>query len=45
MKVTQGNRKVVGKTAWRSLRDEIEAELTEDAELEMSWRIVKKRDE
>jgi hypothetical protein len=43
MKVTEGQRKVVGRTAWHLLRDEIEQELTEDAELEMSWRIVKKR--
>jgi hypothetical protein len=45
MEVKEGKRKVVGRTAWRSLRDEIERELTEDAELEMSWRIVKKRAE
>jgi hypothetical protein len=45
MEVKEGKRKVVGRTAWRSLRDEIEHELTEDAELEMSWRIVKKRAE
>jgi hypothetical protein len=34
-----------GKKAWQALRDEIERELTEDAELEMNWRIVKKRPE
>jgi hypothetical protein len=45
MEVKEGKRTVVGRTAWCSLRDEIERELTEDAELEMSWRIVKKRDE
>ncbi len=43
--VTTGQRKITGKSAWRTLREEIERELTDDAELEMSWRIVKKRPE
>ncbi len=43
--VTSGQRKVTGKRAWHALAEEIERELTEDAELEMSWRIVKKRSE
>jgi hypothetical protein len=41
--VTTGQRKVTGKKEWQSLREEIERELTEDAELDMTWRIVKKR--
>jgi hypothetical protein len=41
--VTEGRRAVKGTNAWKSVRDEIERELTEDAELEINWRIVKKR--
>jgi len=40
--VTEGRRAVRGATAWKSVRGEIERELTEDAELEINWRIVKK---
>jgi hypothetical protein len=43
--VTTGQRKITGKAAWKALREEIERELTDDAELEMNWRIVKKRPE
>jgi hypothetical protein len=42
-RVTEGRRAVKGTNAWKSVRDEIERELTEDAELEINWRIVKKR--
>jgi hypothetical protein len=45
MMVTTGQRKVTGKSAWQAVRDEIERELTDDAELEMNWRIVKKQPE
>jgi hypothetical protein len=40
--VTEGERMVKGANAWKSVREEIERELTEDAELEINWRIVKK---
>jgi hypothetical protein len=43
--VTTGQRKITGTGAWKALREEIERELTEDAELELSWRIVKERPE
>jgi hypothetical protein len=43
--VTTGQRKITGKRAWQALREEIERELTEDAELELNWRIVKERPE
>ena len=42
-RVTEGRRAVKGANAWKSVREEIERELTEDAELEITWRIVKKR--
>jgi hypothetical protein len=42
-RVIEGRRAVKGTNAWKSLREEIELELTEDAELEITWRIVKKR--
>ena len=41
--VTEGNRAIRGTSAWKSVRGEIERELTEDAELEINWRIVKKQ--
>ena len=40
--VKEGRRAVKGAAAWKSVREEIERELTEDAELEINWRIVKK---
>ena len=40
--VTVGKRLIKGANAWKSVREEIEGELTEDAELEINWRIVKK---
>ncbi|MBZ5659872.1 MAG: phage resistance protein [Acidobacteriia bacterium] len=40
--VTEGKRTIKGASAWKSFREEIERELTEDAELEINWRIVKK---
>ena len=43
--VTSGQRKITGRKAWHVLAGEIERELTEDAELEMNWRIVKRRPE
>lgn len=39
--VKEGKRAIKG-AAWKSVREEIERELTEDAELEINWRIVKK---
>ena len=42
-KVSTGQRKVTGQIEWQSLRKEIERELTDDAELELTWRIVKKQ--
>ena len=41
-RVSTGTRKASGLRAWKSITDEIERELTEDAELEITWRIVKK---
>jgi len=41
--VLTGSRRASGLGGWRSISDEIERELTEDAELEINWRIVKKR--
>jgi hypothetical protein len=38
-----GERKIRGRNAWRALTEEIEQQLTDDAELELSWRIVRKR--
>lgn len=43
--VREGRRKVAGKSACRSLLAEVERELSDDAELELTWRIVKKRGE
>lgn len=43
IKVSTGQRKVTGKKEWHALSDEIDRELTEDAELELTWRIVKKQ--
>jgi len=40
--VTTGQKKVTGLAGWRALKDEIEQELTEDAELELNWQIVKR---
>jgi hypothetical protein len=42
-KVSEGKRKVHGKREWQSLREEIEREVTDDAEVELTWRIVSKR--
>jgi len=39
--VKEGKRAIKG-AAWKSVREEIERELTEDAELEINGRIVKK---
>ena len=41
-KVLTGSRHVSGLGGWKSITEEIERELTEDAELEITWRIVKK---
>lgn len=41
--VSTGQRKVTGKKAWHALSDEIDREVTEDAEIELTWRIVKKQ--
>jgi hypothetical protein len=41
-KVLTGSRRASGLGGWKSITEEIERELTEDAELEISWRIVKK---
>jgi hypothetical protein len=43
VKISTGQRKVTGKKAWHDLSDEIDREVTEDAELELTWRIVKKQ--
>ena len=41
----RGQRNITGLVAWRALKDEIEGDLTEDAELEMNWQITKRRSE
>jgi len=41
-KVLTGSRHAFGLGGWKSITEEIERELTEDSELEISWRIVKK---
>lgn len=41
-KVLTGSRRASGLDGWKSITEEIERELTEDAELEITWRIVKK---
>lgn len=43
IKVSTGQRKVTGKKEWHALSEEIDREVTEDAELEVTWRIVKKQ--
>jgi hypothetical protein len=40
--VKEGKRAIKGADAWKAVREEIERELTDDAELEINWRIVKK---
>ena len=40
--VKEGKRAIKGANAWKAVREEIERELTDDAELEINWRIVKK---
>ena len=40
--VLSGSRRASGFSGWKSITEEIERELTEDAELEINWRIVKK---
>jgi hypothetical protein len=40
--VLTGSRHASGLGGWKSISEEIERELTDDAELEISWRIVKK---
>ena len=42
IKVSTGQRKVTGKKEWHALSAEIDREVTDDAELELTWRIVKK---
>jgi hypothetical protein len=41
--VLTGQRRTIGIAGWRELKDEIEQEVTEDAELEINWRIVKRK--
>jgi len=41
-KVFTGSRRASGLRGWKSITEEIEREMTEDAELEITWRIVKK---
>jgi hypothetical protein len=41
-KVFTGSRRASGLAGWKSITEEIERELTEDSELEINWRIVKK---
>jgi hypothetical protein len=43
--IITGQRKTTGLAGWRALKDEIEQELTEDAELEMNWQIMKRQPE
>jgi hypothetical protein len=43
--IVAGQRKISGLAAWGALKSEIERELTEDAELELNWQIVKRRSE
>jgi hypothetical protein len=40
-RVLTGSRHVSGIGGWKSITEEIERELTEDAELEINWRMVK----
>jgi hypothetical protein len=40
--VLTGSRRASGLGGWKSITEEIEREMTEDAELEITWRIVKK---
>jgi hypothetical protein len=41
-RVFTGTRHASGLRGWKTITEEIERELTEDAELEITWRIVKK---
>jgi hypothetical protein len=41
-RVLTGTRHASGFRGWKTITEEIERELTEDAELEITWRIVKK---
>jgi hypothetical protein len=41
-KVLTGSRRGHGQFGWKSIAEEIERELTDDAELEITWRIEKK---
>jgi hypothetical protein len=43
IQISSGKRTVVGKQKWQELRNEIDSEVTEDAEVEVAWRIVKKQ--
>lgn len=40
--VVEGQRQITGKSSWQTVVSEIERDLTEDTELEISWKIVKK---
>lgn len=41
-RVVEGRRQFTGKGGWRNVSAEIEREMTDDAEIEISWKIVKK---
>jgi hypothetical protein len=41
-KVMTGSRRASGLTGWKSITEEIEREMTEDAEVDVTWRIEKK---
>jgi hypothetical protein len=43
--VIRGQRKITGLKEWQILKNEIEQELTDDAELEMNWQIMKRQPE
>jgi hypothetical protein len=43
--VIRGQRKITGLKEWQLLKTEIEQEITDDAELEMNWQIIKRQSE
>jgi hypothetical protein len=43
--VIRGQRKITGLKEWQLLKTEIEQEITDDAELEMNWQIIKRQPE
>jgi hypothetical protein len=43
--VIRGQRKITGLKQWQVLKTEIEQEITDDAELEINWQIIKRQPE